>query len=44
MVLCAHLKGVIGVILEGIHSSKVCVECLCMYVLFYVCVGIGFVD
>ena len=29
---------------EGTSPLKVCVSCLCMYVLFYICVGIGFVD
>ena len=27
---------------EGTNSSKICVWCLCLYVLFYVCVGIVF--
>ena len=27
--------------IEGTNPSKICVSCLHMYVLFYVCVGIG---
>ena len=30
--------------IEGTKSSKICVRCLCIHVLFYVCVGINFVD
>ena len=29
---------------ERTNSSKMCFSCLCMFVLFYVCVAIGFVD
>ena len=29
---------------DGKISSKICVRCLCMYVLFYICVWIVFVD
>ena len=29
---------------EGTNSSEICVWCLCMYILFYVCAGISFVD
>ena len=28
---------------EVTNSLKMCVGCLCMYVLFYICVGVGFV-
>ena len=29
---------------EGTNSSQICIWCLCRYVLFYVCTGIGFVE
>ena len=30
--------------IERTNSMKICVWCLCMYAVFYVCAGIGFVD
>ena len=38
--MCSFNRGNV----EGTNSSKMCVWCLCMYVLFYVCKVIGFVD
>ena len=40
-IMCSFNRGNI----EGTNSSKKCVRCLCIiYVSFYVCVGIDFVD
>ena len=38
--MCSFIRGNI----EGTNSSKIYVSCLCMYDLFSVCVGTGFVD